>query len=128
MPGKGKKGKKNAGKKKAENAVEEVTLDDFQAQFKKECKAINVSSTASQPILDIFGSYLEDEEKGTLSQLCVASQTDANAVEALFHSLQKSQYKKLKCICFWRSDIGDGGAKATVIARALFALCKGILI
>jgi len=112
MPGKKKKGGKKGGKKKAENAVDEVTLDDLQAQFKKECKAINVSSTASQPILDIFGSYLEDEEKGTLSQLCIADQIDAPTVSALFHSIMKSKYTKLKCICFWRSDIGDGGAKA----------------
>jgi len=112
MPGKKKGGKNKGGKKKAENAEEEVTLDDLNAQFKKECKTINVPSTSSQPILDIFGSYLEDEEKGTLSQLCIAEQTDSLAVDALFRSIQTSKYKKLKCICFWRSDIGDNGAKA----------------
>ena len=108
MPGKKKKG----GKKKADDGVEEVTLDQLQTAFKKECKTLAVSSAASQPIADIFSSYLEDEEKGTLSQLCIGNEIDGLAVEALFQSMLKSKYLKLKCICFWRSDIGDGGAKA----------------
>lgn len=117
MGGKKKKagGKKKGGaKKKADDAVEEVTLEQLQSAFKKECKALNIPSEASKPIVDIFASYLEDEEKGTLSQLCIASQIDGLAVEALFNSIHKSKYIKLKCICFWRSNIGDNGAKAAV--------------
>lgn len=111
MPGKKKGGKKGGKKKKADDGVEEVTLDQLQTAFKKECKALSVPSHAAQPIADIFSAYLEDEDKGTLSQLCVGNQIDGLAVEALFQSLLKSKYLKLKCVCFWRSDIGDAGAK-----------------
>mmetsp|Transcript_30420 Transcript_30420/g.26832 ORF Transcript_30420/g.26832 Transcript_30420/m.26832 type:complete len:360 (-) Transcript_30420:28-1107(-) len=113
MGGKKKKGGKKGGtKKNAESAIEEVTLDQLQTAFKKECKSLNVPQNASQAINEIFQSYLEDEEKGTLSQLCIAAQINATAVEALFNSIYKSKYIKLKCICFWRANIGDDGAKA----------------
>eukprot|EP01084_Bolivina_argentea_P198160 339409_1 len=112
MPGKKKKGGKKADKKKSDDGAEEVTLEQLQSAFKKECKTLNISQNASQPMTQIFESYLEDEEKGTLSQLCVGNQINGLTVEALFNSLQKSKYKKLKCICFWRSQIGDSGAKA----------------
>jgi len=113
MPGKKKKG----GKKKAadDGAAEEVTLEELQSAFKKECKALSVPTEAAQPIADIFASYLEDaEEKGALSQLCVGRSIgdDGLCVRALFGALQKSKYSQLQCVCFWRADIGDAGAKA----------------
>jgi len=113
MPGKKKAdSKKGKGKAKAQETEEEATVDHLQAAFKKECRALNVSSNASQPIVRIFQSYLDDEEKGVLSQLCVAVPIDGIAVQALFNSVQKSKYSKLKCICFWRCNIADNGAQA----------------
>jgi len=115
--GGGKKAKGEGGKKKAAAAavaVEEVTLEELQSAFKKECKALNVSSSAAEPISNAFASYLDDEEKGQMSQLCVSGQQiDGLAVQALFASLQKSKYLKLKTLCFWRAaDIGTDGVKA----------------
>lgn len=121
MPGKKKKGGKGKKKKGGGGGddVEEVTLEALQSAFKKECKALSVRSEAAQPILSIFSTYLDDEDKGTLSQLCVGAQIDGVAVEALFQSVLKSKYLKLKVLCFWRADIGDDGAKsaAQIIAN-----------
>ena len=112
-------GKKAAGKgkggKSATEEIEEVTLDQLQSAFKKECKSLNVSSNAFDPISNAFQSYLDDEEKGTFSQLCVGQEIDGSAVQALFNSLKKTKYLKLKTLCFWRAaNIGDVGVKSAV--------------
>eukprot|EP01084_Bolivina_argentea_P100301 180123_1 len=113
MPGKKKKkDKKGGSKNKGDTAIEEVTLEQLQSVFKKECKTLNISPNESQPIVDIFKSYIEDEEKGTLSQLCIRNEINNLVVMALFNSIQKSKYVKLKSTCFWRSAIGDTGAKS----------------
>ena len=107
--GKGKKGKEKKGKK--EEKEDEVTLDQVLTTFKKECKTLNIDNDLCNGINDILNEYITNEDKGVLTQLCVSIPIDGLCLKAFLNTINKTKYKKLKCLCFWGSNIGDIGCK-----------------
>ncbi|ETO36907.1 hypothetical protein RFI_00156 [Reticulomyxa filosa] len=91
--------------------AEEISVEQLQQAFRKECKNKNISTIQTQCVYNLLKDFIEnEEEKGPLKQLCIGGDIGSQVCAALCDAIVKSKYDKLHTYCFWRAGIGDEGA------------------